>query len=813
MLKYKFYEFFNKEIKALTIQFEHSKFLIGGFFTESSLINLCSSINNKLKEETNYISKINWTFFPFDINLNQGNNNENIDISSLKEIFSDLKVIIIPNFRSIISYILIYKLILQNEEFFQINKTTLNKIMIYSTEPIIQFSHCYLNEFYSSFNSLLIKYAIKNRNINENESKSLMKKLNLINNNDIENFLSHVISINFNEKINYLVPLSSNSNSLLISIETSSIIEKYISFELCSNGYELGSSNILFHYYNKTIFIITKSSRYNNRYPKIFDNNSPKNCDYLLVFPDIINNNENNLINYEDNFRGLLDSLLKINDRNNFKSIHIYPFSLILTDPFFMLEYCDVFKYKLKNTKTIYFSKSVKSLFKYSNASLGFLNDNLINKIYSFNMPFSFGDLEKEKYFIIYNDIIEFQSQLVNITNNNIRDNSKSNEIFFNNIYNSGINQNTYYKKNIIMGNDDNNTSYEYNKEFINGLIDRSSPFCFISHYFNIYSSNNQSIYDFFLNNYDIKYDKIIIVSNNGDYNKGIFNEIKNKLNSENIVFENFILDYRLNNEKYNQLIEDINPKSQLNNQIMNKFHEINLIYNDDNINSNNNNIISYDNCYLLSNKGILNQLKNFSELNLDFGKEQLRYNITLDNKKNNININNNNENKSKKNKKKKDNSTENNNINNNSEPSPVEQTEDILGKYLEMNDMEITEYLNKENCIEIAIYNKVKKTYTEIKINNYYQDNNIKIVIENNDDLIDNNSKVKKNKNRSGKNSKSKEQKNKDKNKMEIEEEYDKEEKKKENNDENKLPSIEINSEDTEDSMFLNTLFNSIFV
>ena len=129
------------------------------------------------------------------------------------------------------------------------------------------------------------------------------------------------------------------------------------------------------------------------------------------------------------------------------------------------------------------------------------------------------------------------------------------------------------------------------------------------------------------------------------------------------------------------------------------------------------------------------------------------------------------------------------------------------------MNDMEITEYLNKENCIEIAIYNKVKKTYTEIKINNYYQDNNIKIVIENNDDLIDNNSKVKKNKNRSGKNSKSKEQKNKDKNKMEIEEEYDKEEKKKENNDENKLPSIEINSEDTEDSMFLNTLFNSIFV
>ena len=42
--------------------------------------------------------------------------------------------------------------------------------------------------------------------------------------------------------------------------------------------------------------------------------------------------------------------------------------------------------------------------------------------------------------------------------------------------------------------------------------------------------------------------------------------------------------------------------------------------------------------------------------------------------------------------------------------PASVEESEDILGKYLEMNDMEITEYLNKENCIEIAIYNKIKK-------------------------------------------------------------------------------------------------------
>ena len=837
MFKYKFYEFFNKENKALTIQFEFSKFLIGGFFTESSIINLCSLINKKLNENPNLIQKINWSFFPFNIYLNEqinNINNEANDILLLKEIFSDLKVIIIPNFKSIISYILIYKLILTNEDFFQINKEILNKIMIYSTEPIIQFAHCYLNEFYSSFNSILIKYAINNNASNENgnENEFLKKKLCFINNNDIECFLSHIIGINYNEKINYLIPLSTNSNSLLTSSETSSIIEKYIKFEFCSNGYELGSSNILFQYYNKTIYIMTKSSRINNRYPKIFDINTPKECDYLLIFPDIINYNNNsnnnisnigsNCVSYEDNFKELLNSLYKSNDINNFESLHIYPFTLILTDPFFMLEYCDVFKYKLKYTKTIYFSKSIKSLFKYSNISLGFLNDNLVNKIYNFNMPFSFGDLEKEKYFIIYNDMIEFQNQLVNIINNNIRDNANINDNFINNMYNSGINQNTYYNKNNRKSKKENENNSENNKEFINGLIDRLSPFCFISHYFSIYSSNNQNIYDFFMNNYDNKYDKIIIISNNSDYNNGVFNEIKNKLNSSNIIFENYILDYRLDTDKFNQLIKIINPKIQLDEKIINQFQEINILEKE--------NSIFYDNCYLLSNnnKGFINQLTNYSELNLDFLKEQLRYNITLDNKKNNIKINNNkdnnnnSENKNKKNKKKKgneNNSNDNNNINiiinNKEEPAPIEQTEEILGKYLEMNDMEITEYLNKENCIEIAIFNKLKKTYTEIKINNYYKDNNIKILInkdeEDNDKDNKDNKKSKNNKSNK-KSSKTKENKE-DINKMEIEEEEYNNEINNEKIEEELLPSIEINSEDTEDSIFLNTLFNSIFV
>ena len=66
---------------------------------------------------------------------------------------------------------------------------------------------------------------------------------------------------------------------------------------------------------------------------------------------------------------------------------------------------------------------------------------------------------------------------------------------------------------------------------------------------------------------------------------------------------------------------------------------------------------LSYNNSYLLSsnNKGILNQITNNSELDLDITKEQLRYNIILTNKKDS-NFVSGSENKSKKGRKKKGN-------------------------------------------------------------------------------------------------------------------------------------------------------------
>ena len=790
MFKYKFYEFFNKENEVLTIQFENSKFLIGEFFTESSIINLCSLINNKIKGNINLINEINWSFFPFNIISEDSN-----DISNIKEIFTDLKVIIIPNFGSIIGYILIYKLILENEQIFNINKETINKIMIYSTEPIIQFAQCYLSEFYSAFNSLLINYTIK-RNSNENQ------KMDFINNNDRENFINHIISINYNEKINYLVPLSSNSNSLLNSNETSSLIEKYISFELCSNEYELGSSNILFHYYNKKIFIITKSSFFNDRYPLKFDSNSAENCDFLLVFPEVVNKNNNNSVNYQYNFKALMETLMKSStyDSKDLKCIHNYPYTLILTSPFFMLEFCDVFKYRLNITKTVYFSKAMKSLLKYSNASVGFLNNKLVNKIFDFRMPFCFEELEKDKSMVIFNDVIEFQNQLINMVNNN------TNPVI-NNLYNFGITQNTYANKGKKITKDDSDLNYDNKKEFVKNLIDRMSPFCFISHYFSIYNSNNKEIIDFFMNNYDNKYDKIIIISNNSDCCDRIFQEIKNKLNLEGVTFENYVLDYRINNEQLNEIIKDINPKFKLNNEITKEYREINLIY-DENYSDKN---LSYNNSYILSNnnKGILNLITNNSELELEFSKEQLRYNIDLkSNKKNN----NNNESKTRKSKKKKGSENlEENKMDNDEEkeeqyaeysPLSIEESEDILGKYLEMNDMEITEYLKDENSIEITVYNKIKKTYTEIKINNYYQDNK---------DAIDKEKESKKGRSSKSKSSKKSKSKEKANSQMDIEDEgKDKKIEEEMNKD---LPSLEINSEDTDDSLFLNSLFNSILI
>ena len=728
MFKYRFFEFFKKEVKLLTIQFDNSKFLIGGFFTESSLINIYSKIDKKLSSNKDDLKEIDWSLFPY-IFKN--------DIKLLKEIFSDLKVIIIPNFESIISYIHIFKLISENQQTFNI--PTLDNILIYSTEPIIQFAQSYLDEFYSSFNSLLINYA---RNYST-------KNLIYITNNDISKFLNKIIPLNYNEKINYLVPLNSNSNNLITTI---SPLEKYLHFELCSNGYELGSSNILFHFYNKKILIITKSSLFQTRYPKKFDLITTINIDYLLIFPDAINESKEPKHEYENNFQLFLENLYKIT-KKGFKGIHGFPYVLILSDIFFMMELCDVFRFKIiKTMKIIYFSSSVEAILKYSNISLGFINEKLVDKIYDFKLPFSYNELTKDNSFVIYNDVIQFKEEFIKYNNTNVKTN-----------------------------NIDNNS---FNKSSAYNLLHQQIPFCFIANKFSIFSKDSQNTIDFFMNNYDPKNDKIIVISNNSSTSSNTFNGIVEKINKihhnanvKQINTDIFIFDYRLNNKQYLDIITQLNPKNILDNQSKDKYIEINL---------NSSNLV-YTNCYLLSKepKGILSKINNNQVLNINITNEQLRYNITLDN----------NENKNKKLRKKKNNEE---NDEDNEEVANVDHTEEILGKYLEINEMEMTEFLRKEDCIEMTILNKIKGTMTEVKIFNYLKESDeFNIIIDN-------------------RKSKSSKKMSEDDfgNNMIIEVEGDDKDKNTiSENDNEKLPYIEINSDDCDDSLFLNTLLNNIFI
>ena len=113
---------------------------------------------------------------------------------------------------------------------------------------------------------------------------------------------------------------------------------------------------------------MTKSSNINYRYPLKFDTNSPKNCDFLLIFPDVINKNTNIELDYEDNFKRLVLTLMKSSTYESINSngIHYYPYTLILTSPFFMLEFCDIFPDlnkediddKIKNSENSLFFKS-----------------------------------------------------------------------------------------------------------------------------------------------------------------------------------------------------------------------------------------------------------------------------------------------------------------------------------------------------------------------------------------------------------------------------------------------------------------------
>ena len=549
MFQYKFYKFLNTNY-CLTINISQTKFLIGNFFDENSLINLNENNN-----------------FPF--------NNE--EEKNILEIFHELNIIICNDFNSLINLPFIITK-------FNID---LNNLKIYSTEALLQLSRSYINEFYSNFNKIIIENNLK-ENYNDNNSFFIEEK-------EIEIVFNKIILINFNQEINKLIEE----------------FEAPISFQLISNGYELGTSNIIIKYFNKKILILTKSSLFENRYPKEFDLINSKNCEFLLKFPNIINDDEIKN-DYEKNLKNLI---YKIN-QNSQKILEakFYPRQFLIVDPFFLLEFCDIIRFRIKpEIKNIFINSSADSIIKYSNINTSFIRDKFIEKIYDFKMPFSFEDIKKEKKFYIANNILDMLE----------------------------------------------------NKEITNKIDISINPMNFYVFRFPFYSEKINDIYQFFLNYINYKQDQIFVI--NCDSQK-IYKKF-----DKNFIINNFILDYRLTIEQYNKIINIIKPKTILENNF------------DFIIKNFNNDDILYENSYILYN------LKENDDINLNVEKQNLKLLFSKENNQNEI-------------------------INKQSE-TKIDLLENILKKYLSMNNMKIYEILNKEKTIEISIIKENSNNSTEIEI------------------------------------------------------------------------------------------------
>ena len=150
MFKYKFYSFsYNNKIQqivehsisyCLVIQLESVKILIGSFLNENTLIKYTSNIEESAPKENNY-----YPIFPF----------SSSEIEDIKEIFTDLDIVITTHFDQILALPYIISALRINIE----------KIKFLTTEPIIQLSRSYFSEFYTNFNSILIKQYINESDI------------------------------------------------------------------------------------------------------------------------------------------------------------------------------------------------------------------------------------------------------------------------------------------------------------------------------------------------------------------------------------------------------------------------------------------------------------------------------------------------------------------------------------------------------------------------------------------------------------------------------------------------------------------------
>lgn len=278
----------------------------------------------------------------------------------------------------------------------------INKFKIITTEPIIQIARYYLKEFYFSFNKILIhgqgsseeKINFFNEKLSDKKSSENIFSDNitssLVNENFIINFIENIEKMNFLEKYD---------------------VQPFLKLVLSSSGYDLGSSNIIFHFFDKKISILSKWSLFKYRYPKEFDLYSLYNSDIIIPMPDIINYHND----YEINLSNLNSEIYKITSKQEINSNH-YPTILMPTEWSFILDFVDILRYKVsKDVKNIYISSSIKAVVEYANISHGFINNTIHNKIYEFKLPFGFDELSKNEQFFHFPDFEDFLKNFLNL--------------------------------------------------------------------------------------------------------------------------------------------------------------------------------------------------------------------------------------------------------------------------------------------------------------------------------------------------------------------------------------------------------------
>jgi hypothetical protein len=392
--------------KFTNISFENTKISIGSLFTEKEIFNIKNIIDDQSKSFSDLQDKNKTNLiknnYPQILQNTQSDKIKSFffEISdiNLKDIFENINTIIITNIDEIYSLPFIFRKLLDikaNISFININSLSnkieldinnqhdkkhyinniFNKIKIITTIPIIQISKTLLNDFYKYFNKILIE--------------SLPDCKYYVNSLLIESLIDSITEMNYNSPY---------------------IIEDNLSISLMSSGYNLGSSNIFFRYFNKNIIYLSNSSFFSFRYTKAFEESLEFNCykgnkyenpnkriDVLICKDDIINFKDNFIKEFED-IINKINEIMRLYNRENGH----YPNIFWPVDPLFILDFINIIRFKISNEiKFFYLSPIVKSILEYSNVSHGFINKTYHDKIYEFKLPFSYDELIKNSKSII----------------------------------------------------------------------------------------------------------------------------------------------------------------------------------------------------------------------------------------------------------------------------------------------------------------------------------------------------------------------------------------------------------------------------